>query len=314
MAITLISGGESVLADRAIAAIVEANPTAAMSTFDCGDLELGTLTEALSPSLFGEERLIVLRDIQDITVDKQEELITFLDNPDESVELVLWHKGGVKGKALLDKVKKLKPTTILVESIKKDNEKLDFVHQEFLRLGRKATPDAIQALVDALGSDLRELSSACSQLASDTPTGKSIDAEVVAAFHQGRVETTGFDVADATLDGQTDLALIRLRQALASGVDPVLIISALASAIRTLAKVSGLSRGAKSFEVAGSIGVAPWQIDKARRQLTGWNPKSLSAAVVALADADAQIKGAAADPIFALERVVLSIARSRGAR
>ena len=188
------------------------------------------------------------------------------------------------------------------------------MHQEFLRLGRKATPDAIQALVDALGSDLRELSSAASQLASDTPTGKTIDGEVVAAFHQGRVETTGFDVADATLDGQTDLALIRLRQALASGVDPVLITSALASNIRTLAKVSGLSRGAKSFEVAGSIGVAPWQIDKARRQLSGWNPKSLSAAVVALADADAQIKGAAADPIFALERVVLSIARSRGAR
>ena len=187
MAITLISGGESVLADRAIASIIEKNPAASLSTFDCGDLEVGTLTEALSPSLFGEERLIVLRDIQDITADKQEELVTFLDNPDESVELVLWHKGGVKGKALLDKVKKLKPTTIVVETIKKDNEKLEFVHQEFLRLGRKVTPDAIQALVDALGSDLRELSSACSQLASDTPTGKTIDADVVAAFHQGRV-------------------------------------------------------------------------------------------------------------------------------
>lgn len=311
MAITLISGGESVLADRAIASIIEKNPNATTSTFDCGDIEIGTITEALSPSLFGEERLVILRDIQDITVEKQEELVTFLDNPDDSVELVLWHKGGVKGKALLDKIKKLKPTTIVVETIKKDNEKLEFVHHEFLRMGRKATPDAIQALVDALGSDLRELSSACSQLASDTPTGKTIDAEVVAAFHQGRVETTGFDVADATLDGHTDLALIRLRQALESGIDPVLITSALASSIRTLAKVSGLSRGAKSFEVAGSIGVAPWQIDKARRQLSGWNPKTLSAAVIALADADAQIKGAAADPVFALERAVLSIARSR---
>jgi len=255
---------------------------------------------------------VVIKEIQDLAAELSDEIAEYIENPDEGVHLVLWHKGGVKGKALLDKVKKLKPTTIVVETIKKDNEKLEFVHQEFLRLGRKVTPDAIQALVDALGSDLRELSSACSQLASDTPTGKTIDADVVAAFHQGRVETTGFDVADATLDGQTDLALIRLRQALASGVDPVLITSALASSIRTLAKVSGLSRGVKSFEVAGSIGVAPWQIDKARRQLAGWNPKTLSAAVVTLADADAQIKGAAADPIFALERAVLSIARSRG--
>ncbi len=39
-------------------------------------------------------------------------------------------------------------------------------------------------------------------------------------FQQGRIETTGFDVADAVLDGQTDLALVTLRQALNTGVGP----------------------------------------------------------------------------------------------
>ena len=311
MAITLIVGGEAVLADRAIAHAIERAPGAAITTLDCSSIDSGEITEALSPSLFGDERLVVLREMQDLTVDLQSELTSFLDNPDETTHLVFWHKGGVKGKGLLDRVKKLKATIINVETIKKDGEKLEFVHQEFVRLGRKVTPEAVQALVDALGSDLRELSNACSQLASDVAVGKVIDAEVIASFHQGRVETTGFDVADATLDGQTDKALITLRQALASGVDPVLITSALASSIRTLAKVSGLARGAKSFEVAGAIGVAPWQIDKARRQLNGWTPATLSAAVITLADADAAIKGAEADPVFALERAVLRIARSR---
>jgi len=311
MAITLIVGGEAVLADRAISHAIERLPGAAVTTLDCSSIDVGEITEALSPSLFGDERVVVLREMQDITVDLQSELTSFLDNPDETTHLIFWHKGGVKGKALLDRVKKLKATIINVETIKKDGEKLEFVHQEFLRLGRKATPEAVQALVDALGSDMRELNSACSQLASDVAVGKVIDVDVIASFHQGRVETTGFDVADATLDGQTDKALITLRQALASGVDPVLITSALASSIRTLAKVSGLARGAKSFEVAGSIGGAPWQIDKARRQLNGWTPATLSAAVITLADADAAIKGAEADPVFALERAVLRIARSR---
>jgi DNA polymerase-3 subunit delta len=314
MGLTLIQGGESILADRAIAAVIASRPTATTTQLDCGEIELGAITDALAPSLFGEDRTIILREIQELAQELQEEITEYLTNPDESVHLVLWHKGGVKGKALLDKVKKLKPEIIQADTIKKDGDKAQFVHDEFARAGRKITVDAVQALVDALGSDLRELSGAASQLASDTAAGKTIDVDDVEKFQRGRVETTGFDVADATLDGKTDLALITLRQALTSGVDPVLITSALASSIRTLAKVSGASRGVKSFDLAGSLGLPPWQIDKARRQLQGWNPATLSAAVVTLAQADADIKGASADPGYALERCILEIARGRSAR
>ena len=314
MGITLIQGGESVLADRAIASLLVKNPQATVTQLECSEIELGAITDALAPSIFGEDRILVLREIQELAQDLQDEVTEFLSNPDPSVELVLWHKGGVKGKALIDKIKKLKPEVIAVDAIKKDGEKAQFVHDEFARAGRKVTVDAVQALVDALGSDLRELSGAASQLASDVASGKTIDVADVEKFQQGRVETTGFDVADATLDGKTDLALITLRQALTTGVDPVLITSALASSIRTLAKVSGSNKGVKSFELASSLGLPPWQIDKARRQLQGWTPATLSYAVVALAEADAQIKGAAADPGYALERAILEIARAKSAQ
>ena len=314
MGITLIQGGESVLADRAIASLLVKNPQATVTQLECSEIELGAITDALAPSIFGEDRILVLREIQELAQDLQDEVTEFLSNPDPSVELVLWHKGGVRGKALLDKIKKLKPEVIAVDAIKKDGEKAQFVNDEFARAGRKATVDAVQALVDALGSDLRELSGAASQLASDVASGKTIDVADVEKFQQGRVETTGFDVADATLDGKTDLALITLRQALTTGVDPVLITSALASSIRTLAKVSGSNKGVKSFELASSLGLPPWQIDKARRQLQGWTPATLSYAVVALAEADAQIKGAAADPGYALERAILEIARAKSAQ
>ena len=314
MGITLIQGGESVLADRAIASLLVKNPQATVTQMECSEIELGAITDALAPSLFGEDRILVLREIQELAQDLQDEVTEFLSNPDPSVELVLWHKGGVKGKALLDKIKKLKPEVIAVDAIKKDGEKAQFVHDEFARAGRKVTVDAVQALVDALGSDLRELSGAASQLASDVASGKTIDVADVEKFQQGRVETTGFDVADATLDGKTDLALITLRQALTTGVDPVLITSALASSIRTLAKVSGSNKGVKSFELASSLGLPPWQIDKARRQLQGWTPATLTYAVVTLAEADAQIKGAAADPGYALERAILEIARAKSAQ
>jgi DNA polymerase-3 subunit delta len=307
MGLTLLQGGESLLADRAIAEIISNSPNSTVTQLDASELEVGQITDALAPSLFGEDRIIVVREIQDLVAEEGEEVATFLDNPEDGVHLVLWHKGGVKGKALLDKIKKTKPTIIACDAIKKDSEKSDFIRAEFKRLGRKVTTDAVQALLDSLGSDLREMSAAISQLASDVAQGKEIDEVAVAKFQQGRIETSGFDVADAALDGKRDLALLALRNALDTGTDPVLITSALAGSLRTLAKVSGASRGVKSFDLASSLGLPPWQIDKARRQLVHWTPATLAGAVVAVAQADADIKGAAVDPIHSLERAIITI-------
>jgi len=305
--ITLLQGGEALLADRAISQIVTKFKGATVTILDSSELELGGITDALAPSLFGDSRVIVIKEIQDLPAELGEEITTYLEAQDESVELILWHKGGVKGKALLEKIKKLKPTVIACDVIKKDGEKSDFIRSEFKRLGRTISTEAVQALIDALGSDIRELGGACSQLASDVMAGKMIDETDVQKFQNGRIETTGFDVADAALDGRRDVALIALRNALATGTDPVLITSALAGSLRTLAKVSGASRGVKSFDLAGPLGLAPWQIDKARRQLSKWTPSTLAGAVVAVAQADADIKGAAVDPIHSLERAIIAI-------
>jgi DNA polymerase-3 subunit delta len=307
MGITLLQGGEALLADRAISQVISKFKGATVTQLEASELELGTITDALAPSLFGDARIIVIKEIQDLAAELGEEITTYLEAQDESVELVLWHKGGVKGKALLEKIKKVKPTIIPCDVLKKDGEKSDFIRAEFKRLGRTISTEAVQALIDALGSDIRELGGACSQLAADVVAGKMIDETDVLKFQNGRIETTGFDVADAALDGARDIALIALRNALATGTDPVLITSALAGSLRTLAKVSGAARGVKSFDLAGPLGLAPWQIDKARRQLSKWTPATLAGAVVAVAQADADIKGAAVDPIHSLERAIIAI-------
>ena len=313
MALTLIQGSESVLADRAISEIIETSVGAVVSQLDSNEIELGTITDSLAPSLFGDARIVVIREIQELTQEESEEVSSYLENSDEGVHLVLWHKGGVKGKSLLDKIKKANPTLVSAEAIKKDGDKAEFVRAEFARSGRKISAGAITALIDALGSDMRELAGACSQLSADVEASKTIDEKDVEKFQQGRVETTGFDVADAVLEGKVEAALVSLRQALSTGVDPVLIVSALASSIRTMAKVSSLPRNSNSYQAASSLGLPPWQIDKARRQLAGWSPTTLSSAVISLAQCDSDIKGASADPIYALERTILAISRSHSA-
>lgn len=309
VSLILITGAESVLVDREITRLVNAATNSEVTRLDGSDMEVGAFADATAPSLFSEARILVVRDLQDLTQDCYEEIERYLQSPDPSLTVIFTFKGGVKGKGLIDKIKKARAEVIECEPLKKESEKLDFVRREFVRLDRKITSDAVQALVDALGSDVRELTAACSQLAFDTPiSAKAITIDHVNAFYQGRVETTGFDVADATMEGNPQRALIALRQALSTGTEPVMIVSALASSIRTIAKVSGVPRGVKSFEVAGELGLAPWQIDKARRQLSRWTPAGIAFAVKEVANADLAVKGAAADPIYALERAVMAIA------
>ena len=311
----LILGSEAALADRAltkISAQLKEEKTE-VTTISAADAIVGDISDALAPSLFSERRALIIKDLQDLPEESRDEITRYLPEPDATTTVVFIHKGGVKGKALLDAIKKVKQEIITCEPLKKDAEKEQFVKELFLDSGRKASPGAVAALVGALGGDMRELQQAVSQITLDAPAG-IIDEKYIDEFHQGRVETTGFDVADATLDGNLPTALISLRSAIETGTDPVMVTSAIASALRSLAKVSGSATGAKSFELAGQLGMAPWQIDKARRQLQGWTPRALSKAVQAIALADAQVKGAATDPIYALEKALYTITAARAAR
>ena len=48
-----------------------------------------------------------------------------------------------------------------------------------------------------------------------------------------------------------------------------------------------------------------------RRQLQGWDPAGLARALDAVAQADLDVKGGAAEPAYAVERMVLQVAASR---
>ena len=158
--------------------------------------------------------------------------------------LVLTHSGGAKNKALLAEPGQQGARRIDCPAVKRFGERLDFLRAEFGRAGRKADDGGLRALLDAVGTDLRELAAACSQLAADT-TGV-INQSVVARYYRGRAEATGFTVADRAVEGKLADALEQLRWALATGVSPVLISSALAQGVRALGPGGRGRRGARA--------------------------------------------------------------------
>jgi len=212
------------------------------------------------------------------------------------------HAGGQRGKKLLDAIRAGTGggIEIVCAELKRETEKQDFVVAEFRAAGRSINARALRSLVAAFSDDLGELSAACRQLIADAPG--EITEQVVARYYGGRVETNAFAVADAAIAGRHGEALIALRHALDSGADPVPIVAAFAMKVRTMARVSGVRGGGP--QVASSLGLAPWQVDRARRDLAGWTDEGLQRAISSLAAADAAVKGAERDPVFALERLI----------
>jgi DNA polymerase-3 subunit delta len=214
----------------------------------------------------------------------------------------------------LDAARNLGAPEASCQPITRDEEKVQFAADEFRRLGCTIAQAAVRALVDAVGSSLRELAAACAQLASDVAGDDDrarIGVEDVERYFGGRVEVTGFRVADAAVAGRADDALVLLRHALATGADPVPLVAAVAMKVRALAKVSAAGRG-PSGELAKQLGMAPWQVDRARRELSGWTEAGLASAVIALAEADTMVKGGGRDPVYAVERLVLQVSRRSG--
>jgi DNA polymerase III subunit delta len=276
------------------------------------DLSPGELSGLLAPSLFGDGSIVVVRAVQDATKEVAAEIVRYVEAPASDVILVLTHAGGAKGKAVLASLVSARARKIECPTIKRFGERLDFLRGEFGRSGRSADEGGLRALLDAVGTDLRELAAACSQLAADT--NGVISQQVVARYYRGRAEASGFSVADRAFEGRLADSLEQLRWALATGVSPVLISSALAQGVRALGRVGAAARGRSADVLAAELGMPPWKIDRVRQQLRGWTPEGVARAHRAIAEADAQVKGEGASAGYALEQAIRTIVASRSRR
>lgn len=308
--VVLVTGSELLLAERAVERVVglarAADPHTEVTRLEGPAYQPGGLRQAASPSLFDEARVVVVGDLQSGTEELLAEVADYVREPAPDVILVLQHGGGVRGRKTLDAVRAAGAVVVACDPVKRDADKQGFVVAELRRARRKAEPAAVRALVEAVGSDLRELASACQQLVADSTGVISVD--LVGRYYGGRVEATGFRVADAAVEGRAGEAVAMLRHAVATGTDPVPLVAALAAKLRVLAKV-GAARG-RGLDPARDLGLAPWQVDRARRELSSWTPEALALAIAAVAQADADVKGGGRDPVFAVERAVLAVAHA----
>ncbi len=304
--VVFVSGPEEYFASRSIRSLREQlkqlDSALEIHEIEAADYQAGQLLNLTSPSLFAEPRLLIVSGVERCSDDLITDGLDYIANPTSDTTVILRHTGSsVRGKKLVDAIR-VNPNCAEISciAIKGDSEKLAFIQGEFSHAGRKVTQGAAKALLDAFSDDIAELAGACQQLLQDS--AETITEDIVDRYYGGRVETNAFKVLDAALAGQTGTALGLLRHALSTGADPVPLVAGIAMKIRQLAKIYG-NRNAS----AAAVGMAPWQMDRAKKDLQGWSEDGLALVVQRLADADAAAKGAERDPVFTLEKLVTLI-------
>lgn len=315
--VTLVTGKEEFLGERTVAAVRRAvrrhDPESELSETGAGDLTLAVFGELAAPSLFSTVRCVVVRSLEDLPEESVAGLLDYAAAPAEDVALVLVHGGGPKGSGVLTRLRKL-PGVVDVRSAElRASDYPGFVAEEFRGHGSGIDRDAAAFLVQAVGQDLRSLAAAAHQLSHDFP-GEKIGVDRAKQYFGGRAEAKSFAVADAAFSGDRRAALEELRWALDAGTPPVLVTSAFAGSARGLARLAGAPRGAREADLAREVGVPPWKLRTLHSQARGWSPTGLAAAVRAVARADADVKGAASDASYTLERLVLTVVGLREPR
>jgi DNA polymerase III subunit delta len=311
--LVLVSGPEALFADRAVEALCHQlrseAPDVEVSEIEAARLDSGKLAEITGPSLFSSRRAAVITGLEDLAPELDVDLFNLAAEQLPDLAVITVHRGGPKGKGLLEKLKSAGVEVIECAAVK-PWELPQFVSAEAKRADSSIDAVAASALVDAVGHDLRALAAAVAQLLSDGEGGP-ITVDQVRRYFGGRSEVTSFAVADAALAGRTGVAMEQLRWALATGVAPVLITSALASGVRGLGKLITAGSGQREADLAREVGVPPWKIKSMRSQARGWDQAGLATALKVVAVADADVKGAADDAAYALERAVLGVSRLR---
>lgn len=187
-----------------------------------------------------------------------------------------------------------------------------WITAKLTELGKKMAPDAMEHLLAAvsmmpqvsLGFLSGELDKTALYAAGQTITRRDVMAVMAAV-----PEVSVFTMIEAVSLKQTARALKLLDEQLSGGESPLRLLALLARQVRMLWQGKVLAdRGLTGGEVANELGVPPFVGDKLVRQAYGFTQAKLKATIVALADADRDLKSGRADK-FVLEKIIIEMCR-----
>jgi len=260
---------------------------------EAGEWRGGETSDLATPSLFGEERALVVTGCRHLHEAGVKELAAYLASPAPDARLVL----------LVEVAERGKPPAALVKLVQPVGEvrqvavaRKDLPQWLLSRAGRHSlvlAPEAARALVDAVGESPAALDSALEQLAAAF-RGQRVSRELVASQFRGLGEQRVWDLCDRLFERDAARAVRSLRTLLEAREEPLAILGGVASRVRDLIRVKALPERMPAAEVARAAGLRfDWQVRRSREQVRWFTMAELVGIHARIAQADRELKSGA---------------------
>lgn len=270
----------------------------------------GKIFDKISPSLFGDAPIVVVESFDNGNDQLQEDLLKILEDDaclGQSL-LILEHKGGVKGRKIINLATKKSASglTKVIETpdIKWDNQKIDFVVNEFRKLGFRINQEAASKLVDSVGEDISELYGYIKQISNDVDENeKVISSEIITRYFEGHRQVEIFNVVDTILSNQKDQALMLFRLYIESGGAIQALVGVMYKKFETLVEILLIDSGKKV-----DIKMNPYVMKVTRPLLNKYSPQKIAKSIEQLHLIDLASKGGDSDGGFsAFEKFIVEL-------
>ena len=280
----------------------EQNRAFNLDVFHGGEFDRDAFADRLSSfPLFTQRRVVVLRDFEGLSTGNQDFVLERIPQAADSVILVAETQGAKLETARLKKLQQMADERGLSFCFQhlSDDESVERVKSRVQREGFEIAPDALEFLVESVGTHLVDLANEVEKIVLAGEPGTVIDREAVAAM-VGRYRTENvFGMLDQIGNGDVSNLVVRLHRVIDGGEEPVYVLAMLLRRVIQLLHVRLLmdenTKGPKAVEQKLSGTVSPFQVSILMNQARRVNRENLEVYLGNLRWADMKLKSSSID-------------------
>lgn len=313
----LIFGKEDLLLERALLRLRERIAAVAdldfnFEAFDGETAEAERIVAAANTIPFASERrLVVVRNVDKMRAAEQAVLTAYAENPSPSACLVLVASAMPKTTRLYKAVAALGGAAEYKAPAR--GEYPAWVTDFFASKGRRMTRDGAEALVAAVGRDLRRLEIEAEKVIAFAGERTELERADIEHVVAGTAPVSVFEFLDTVGARQCAPGLARLDDLLAAGESLPGIHAMTVRHLRTLTSARALlDRGAGRAEIQRELRLGDWQLGKALDQARRFTAEELRDAMRDAADVDQKMKSGQGEERVVFEVWIAGICRQAG--
>ena len=271
--------------------ILETHDAGAANSQDREDAIRKAVASAETMSLFGEERVVVIREISEATVAELSSLVAYLAQPSDSTHLVVSATGKLP-KSIADALKRAGATTLATTPPDRRQELVTWFLERLGESGLTLELGALNQIIDWLGEDQARLPGLIDILVSTYGTSRKLTSDDITPFLGDAGSVKPWDLTDAIDAGDSAKAIDMLHRMTRSGeYHPLQVMALLHTHYTKLMRLDGpeLNSPQDAMSIIGSK--SEFQAKKYLNQYRRLGGEGIDQAVQLLARADVDLRG-----------------------